>query len=326
MSDKIYVQVGVKGRALPPGGESGQILQKASDKDFDLIWTTPAGGTSGNIPQPSVSLPDPDVAGGAIGTGIAFARQDHQHKLNVSTTATDVKPDGTRSLGSAGTYARTDHVHPLNVDATVPEDLGVAAAGSATVYAKRDHVHAMPDITDLVNADTVLGAITPTVISLSLLTANWNPMAEIDASATGAFTVSVNQTTWETQITTPGTYTFTYDGSAWKLGEDTVSLTDYGITITGSTSQDDTITVIYTIEEYSMVITAQIENGTVDTLIDLRPSHSIFRQMINDGTTAIVVETTESSGAAVFTAYAVGEKPSVDLTIQATRTESEDGE
>ena len=111
MSNILNVIVGIKGRALPPGGESGQILQKASDKDFDLIWTTPAGGTSGNIPQPSVSLPDPDVDGGAIGTGIAFARQDHQHKLNVSDTLTDVKMDGTRSLGSAGTYARTDHVH-----------------------------------------------------------------------------------------------------------------------------------------------------------------------------------------------------------------------
>ena len=177
MSDKIYVQVGVKGRALPPGGESGQILQKASDKDFDLIWTTPAGGTSGNIPQPSVSLPDPDTDGGAIGTGIAFARQDHQHKLNVSTVSTDVKPDGTRSLGSAGTYARTDHVHPLNVDATTPEDLGVAAVGTAVTYARRDHVHRIPIASEIattgatVQAD--LTAITPVDFTVSLATADW---------------------------------------------------------------------------------------------------------------------------------------------------------
>lgn len=111
MSEKVYVQVGVKGRALPAGGESGQILQKASDKDFDLIWTTPAGGTSGNIPQPSVSLPLPDAAGGVIGTGIAFARQDHQHELNVSSDVTDIQMDGMASLGSEDTYARTDHVH-----------------------------------------------------------------------------------------------------------------------------------------------------------------------------------------------------------------------
>lgn len=243
MSDKIYVQVGVKGRALPPGGESGQILQKASDKDFDLIWTTPAGGTSGNIPQPSVSLPDPDVDGGNIGSGIAFARQDHQHKLNVSTVSTDVKPDGTRSLGSAGTYARTDHVHPLNVDATVPEMDGTASAGSATTYARRDHVHP---------TDTAIVAMI-------------TPITPVE------FTVSLSKNSWTT------------DGS--KADKHTQT-----ITVTG---------------------------GTTNTVVDLYPDYAVMHQMMEDGTMFLYVENTSG----VFTAVAVGDKPTADLSIAARRIE-----
>ena len=112
MSEKVYVQVGVKGRALPSGGEAGQILQKASDKDFDLIWTTPAGGTSANIPQPAVVVSPADSNGGAVGTGVSFARHDHSHQLNVSSDVTDIQMDGdVASLGSEDTYARTDHIH-----------------------------------------------------------------------------------------------------------------------------------------------------------------------------------------------------------------------
>ena len=42
-------------------------------------------------------------------------------------------------------------------------------------------------------------------------------------------TVSENQTTWETQISDAGTYVFTYDGTNWKLNNETVTLSDYGI-------------------------------------------------------------------------------------------------
>lgn len=105
------VKVGVKGRALPSGGEAGQILQKASDKDFDMIWTTPAGGTSANIPQPAVVLPLADSPAGAVGTGVSFARHDHSHPMLVDDTA-DPEMDGTASPGTDNVFARRDHVHP----------------------------------------------------------------------------------------------------------------------------------------------------------------------------------------------------------------------
>jgi hypothetical protein len=147
MSNITNVKVGIKGRAMPSGGEAGQILQKASDKDFDTIWTTPAGGASGNIPQPSVSLPLPDAAGGVIGTGIAFARQDHQHELNVSSDVTDIQMDGTASLGSKNTYARTDHIHQSDTYAA-----GFVPAGNIILT---NSVHIFNSVNDLPTAGIV---------------------------------------------------------------------------------------------------------------------------------------------------------------------------
>ena len=113
MSNPVYVSVGVDGRSIPAGGEAGQVLQKNSDADFDLVWTTPAGGASANIPQPAATTPLADKSGGSVGSGVSYARSDHQHELNVATTGTPAM-DGTASLGSATTYAKTDHVHASN--------------------------------------------------------------------------------------------------------------------------------------------------------------------------------------------------------------------
>ena len=108
----VKVQVGIKGRSMPAGGKAQQVLMKNSDTDFDVIWTTPAGGAAANIPQPAVTVSGPDCKDGSVGIGESFARNDHQHELNVSTTAADVKPDGDNaSLGTKNTYARTDHIH-----------------------------------------------------------------------------------------------------------------------------------------------------------------------------------------------------------------------
>lgn len=53
-----------------------------------------------------------------------------------------------------------------------------------------------------------------------------------DASASGKFT-------------TPGEYTFSYLDSGWKLGGNSVTLSEYGITLDGTPAAGDTITVIY---------------------------------------------------------------------------------
>lgn len=68
-------------------------------------------------------------------------------------------------------------------------------------------------------------------------------------SSTGITAATVSVTDFETQIATAGTYTFTYDGvtdNAWKYNGATVTLADYGIAVTGTEADGDTVEVIYT--------------------------------------------------------------------------------
>ena len=59
--------------------------------------------------------------------------------------------------------------------------------------------------------------------------------------------VAVDIDTFETQITTSGSYDFVYDDwdGVWKLSNQTVNMADYGITYTGTPEDFDTITVVY---------------------------------------------------------------------------------
>ena len=63
--------------------------------------------------------------------------------------------------------------------------------------------------------------------------------------------VAVVVATFETQITTSGSYVFTSDGADWSYDGNVVDLTDYGITYTGTPVADDAITVVYTEESTS---------------------------------------------------------------------------
>lgn len=60
-----------------------------------------------------------------------------------------------------------------------------------------------------------------------------------------------------------------------------------------------------------------VSGTTANSKVDLQPDATAIAQMIDDGTVAMYV--VNNNG--VLTAYAVGEKPTVKLTIQATITE-----
>lgn len=47
------------------------------------------------------------------------------------------------------------------------------------------------------------------------------------------------------KFTTPGEYTFSYSDSGWRLGGNSVTLSEYGITLNGTPAAGDTITVVY---------------------------------------------------------------------------------
>lgn len=69
----------------------------------------------------------------------------------------------------------------------------------------------------------------------------------VSASVSGDITgASVAKEAFETQITTEGSYVFSYDGADWSLSGTTVDLTDYGITVEGTAANGDEITVVYT--------------------------------------------------------------------------------
>lgn len=64
----------------------------------------------------------------------------------------------------------------------------------------------------------------------------------------GNVTVNVNLATWQSSPlgSTSGVYTFTKSGNSWKYAGNTVNLATYGITITGTATDNSRITVDYT--------------------------------------------------------------------------------
>ena len=66
---------------------------------------------------------------------------------------------------------------------------------------------------------------------------------------------------------------------------------------------------------YTQVVT--ISGTTAKSKVDLQPDATAITQMADDGTVALYIANDNGT----LTAYAVGEKPTVELTIQATITE-----
>ena len=94
--------------------------------------TTAINYVNGVIPTAATATPLADTTGGAIGTGTNWAKNDHQHPLNVATSGTP-EMDGTAALGSATTYAKSDHVHPS--DTTRVAKSGDTMTGDLTLNA-----------------------------------------------------------------------------------------------------------------------------------------------------------------------------------------------
>lgn len=63
--------------------------------------------------------------------------------------------------------------------------------------------------------------------------------------------------------------------------------------------------------------TVQVLGAGANSRIDLQPDATIIQQMLDDSVSALYIENNNG----VFTAYAVGQKPTVALTIQVSITE-----
>ena len=128
MGEKINVQVGIKGRSLPPGGGKDHVLVKNSENDFDCTWKDVVGGTDATIPQPyDLFVPNVDTAAGNAGGIADYSRGDHSHKANVGSVA----PPMDSGLGGAGTsfvYARSDHYHATDTSRASADEVNTFKA------------------------------------------------------------------------------------------------------------------------------------------------------------------------------------------------------
>ena len=74
--------------------------------------------------------------------------------------------------------------------------------------------------------------------------------------STTSITAVVEDSYFRMRINTPGTYTFTYDGTNWKLSGNIVNMLDYGITVGGTPSNGNTIKAVLTfVNEYYLPVT-----------------------------------------------------------------------
>ena len=81
----------------------------------------------------------------------------------------------------------------------------------------------------------------------------------VTVSGSGITDAEVNNATFQNKIgDVAGTYAFSFDGNDWKLNGDIVDLEEYGITITGTAVNGDSISIVWTASVWSDVLTYNI--------------------------------------------------------------------
>lgn len=95
-----------------------------------------------------------------------------------------------------------------------------------------------------------MGLASKVIDDYSYIIINKETAMTIAAHGTGITGATVDESTFVSKVGTAETkeYEFIYDGSAWRLGDETVLLSAYGITVSGTAVKDDAITVDETAE------------------------------------------------------------------------------
>lgn len=107
---------------------------------------------------------------------------------------------------------------------------------------------------------------------------------------------------------------FTMDNFNQRINETNTALQNKADTTKKTTV---TLSTNWTGEASPYTQTVTISGTTVNSKVDLQPDATAITQMADDGTVALYI----ANANGVLTANAVGEKPTVELTIQATITE-----
>ena len=151
---------GMQLRGLIFAGQSTDLPDKKgavdyrSDTDtlrlYNGSWVDVATGT---VPDAASTVTGPDSFGASavVGTGTAFAREDHDHGLpaapTVPTGGTPAVVLGTTAAAGSSAHFLRDDDTIVAFDTTAPVTQAFsdsAAVGTAAVAARRDHKHGMP--------------------------------------------------------------------------------------------------------------------------------------------------------------------------------------
>lgn len=91
----------VTAHEVPSGGDSGYVLSKASNTDYDLAWVAQSGGSS---VDPYTSTPA-DLGNASAGSSDDYARGDHVHKMPSASDVGAIAAPGSPSAGDVLTYS-----------------------------------------------------------------------------------------------------------------------------------------------------------------------------------------------------------------------------
>jgi len=97
---------------VPEGGTTGQILAKASNNDYDVVWSTGGGSGGGNVPDVTSITASSPLTGGTITTtgtiGISKATTSVDGYLSATDWSTFNSKEPAISSGTTSQYWRGD--------------------------------------------------------------------------------------------------------------------------------------------------------------------------------------------------------------------------
>lgn len=145
--------------SVPPGGDIGKVLGKASAADYDLVWLSAGGGGGGNdVEWFTYGVSTNAEIEVAYQTGkVCIATHTNDSRVYILSdriSATDhvfTAGTGTRLYNiecNNGTWTSGSRLIPATAS-TTPAALGTASAGSASTASRSDHVHPMPSASEV---------------------------------------------------------------------------------------------------------------------------------------------------------------------------------
>lgn len=110
------------------------------------------------------------------------------------------------------------------------------------------------------------------------------PSASITSGGAVAISATVNAAIFATKVQSSGQYVFRYSGAEWRLDGKAITLSDYGITITGGVPQSgSTLTVTYTAgsvkRQATAIVSVSINKGN-EIILPETPSQTIYDQIL----------------------------------------------